>query len=131
MWGGLECITPSIMYHSGPLPLNYVEVVIATPKLLDVKKKKAPPKKLWREQPQVRSPHMLQTCTMIHVPKNSILLICRFCTVELCKHLPIKSWNYRRYIHRHDTLTRYNYVDISQILTLFSSRSWFSLGGEE
>ena len=92
------------------LPLNYVEVVIATPKLLDVRKKKAPLKKLWREQSQVRSPHVPQTCTMIHMPKNSILLICRFCTVELCKHLPIRSWNYRRYIHRRDALTRYNYM---------------------
>ena len=51
MWGG-----PQVSCITGPLPLNYVEVVIATPKLLDVRKKKAPPKKLWREQPQVRSP---------------------------------------------------------------------------
>ena len=112
MWGG-----PQVLCTTGPLPLNYAEVVIATPKLLDVKKKKAPPKKLWREQPQVRSLHVLQTCTMIHVPKNSILLICRFCTVELCKHLPIKSWNYRRYIHRRDTLTRYNYADIPWLIS--------------
>lgn len=125
MWGG-----PQVSCTAGPLPLNYVEVVIATPKLLDVRKK-APPKKLWREQPQVRSPHMPQTFTMIDVPKNSILLICRLSTVELCKHLPIKSWNYRRYIHRCDTLTQYNYADIPQILTPFSSRNWFSLGGEE
>ena len=56
--------------YSGPLPLNYVEVVIATPKLLDVRKKKAPPKKLWREQPQVRT---------THVPQRYMCLRIAFC----------------------------------------------------